>query len=165
VSEDIPLRVEVVRSRRRKRTTAAQLVGETLRVYLPAWMSAAEEERWVDEWSRRFRRHLSADRIDLAARAAALARRYDLPRPATIDWVDMDTRWGSCTPSTGSVRISMAVARFPMWVVDYVIVHELAHLRMSDHSPAFWNLVERYPKAERARGFLIAKSGIDDEVD
>ncbi len=163
MSEDIPLRVEVVRSRRRKRTTAAQMVGATLRVYLPSWMSSAEEAQWVDEWSRRFRRKLSADRIDLAARAGSLARRYELPRPDTISWIDMETRWGSCTPSGGSVRISSAVARFPTWVVDYVIVHELAHLRVADHSPAFWALVARYPKAERARGYLIAKSGMDDD--
>jgi predicted metal-dependent hydrolase len=61
------------------------------------------------------------------------------------------------------VRISSAVARFPPWVLDYVIVHELAHLRRPDHSRAFWKLVERYPRAERARGYLIAKSGMADD--
>jgi predicted metal-dependent hydrolase len=126
-------------------------------------MSRAEEERWIAEWSRRFQRRLSADRIDLTARAAALARRFDLPRPTSIRWTEMDTRWGSSTPARGTVRISSAVARFPPWVLDYVIVHELAHLRRPDHSRAFWKLVERYPRAERARGYLIAKSGMADD--
>ena len=92
-------------------------------------MSAAEEAHWVAEWTRRFRRKMTADRIDLPERAATLAGRYDLPRPTSIRWVDgMRTRWGSCTPSTGAIRLSSALAPFPDWVIDYVIVHELAHL-------------------------------------
>ena len=96
--------------------------------------------------------------IDLVARAATLARRYDLPAPTEIRWVDnQTTRWGSCSPHSGTIRLSRALARFPDWVLDYVIVHELAHLRVPGHGPAFWEIVGRYPLTERARGFLIAK--------
>jgi predicted metal-dependent hydrolase len=154
------LDVRVVRSRKRTRTSSARLVGQTLEIRLPAWMSAADEAHWVAEWTRRFRRKLSTDRIDLAERAATLAGRHDLPRPTSVRWVDdMRTRWGSCTPSTGAIRLSSALAPFPDWVVDYVIVHELAHLREAGHTTEFWRLVARYPRAERARGYLIAKSG------
>ena len=76
----------------------------------------------------------------------------------------MSSRWGSCTPATGEIRIATAVRGFPPWVLDYVIVHELAHLEEANHSPRFWKLVGRYPRAERARGYLIAKSG-DSEAD
>jgi predicted metal-dependent hydrolase len=139
------------------------LVGQTLEIRLPAWMSAAEEAHWVAEWTRRFRRKITADRFDLQERATTLARRYDLPQPASVRWVDgMHTRWGSCTPSTGAIRLSTALAAYPDWVVDYVVVHELAHLREVGHTPAFWRLVARYPMAERARGYLIAKSGGED---
>jgi predicted metal-dependent hydrolase len=159
------LEVRVIRSAKRTRTSSARLVGQTLEIRLPAWMSAAEEVHWVAEWTRRFRRKMTADRIDLPERATTLAGRYDLPRPTSIRWVDgMRTRWGSCTPSTGAIRLSSALAPFPDWVIDYVIVHELAHLREGGHNPAFWRLVSRYPRAERARGYLIAKSGSEDET-
>ncbi len=74
----------------------------------------------------------------------------------------MTTRWGSCTISTGAIRISNRLVAFPDWVVDYVIVHELCHLEVRGHGPDFWKLVHRYPKAERAIGYLIAKSGDED---
>ena len=163
---DWPFAIEVVRSARRKRTVGAQMVGEVLRVTVPTWMSAREQAMWVDKMAARFTRKRSTDAVDLPARAKTLARRHDLPHPRDIRWVDdMRTRWGSCTPVSGTIRISSRVSTFPSWVLDYVIVHELAHLEVPDHSPAFWRLVARFPLAERARGYLIAKSGSDEDDD
>ncbi|MEZ5255672.1 MAG: M48 family metallopeptidase [Ilumatobacteraceae bacterium] len=100
----------------------------------------------------------------MAERADRLAARHGFPRPAEIRWADnMTTRWGSCTPATATIRISTRLAAFPDWVLDYVIVHELAHLVVSGHGPRFDALVARYPRSERAIGFLIAKS--DEPVD
>jgi predicted metal-dependent hydrolase len=159
-------RVELIRSKRRKRSVGAQLHGDLLTVTVPMWMSVAEQQHWIGEMSRRFGRKMSADRIDLRARADVLARRYGLDRPTEIRWVDtMSSRWGSCTPDTGVIRLSSRLAAFPDWVVDYVIVHELAHLRIAGHQPEFWELVHRYPRAERAIGYLIARAGMEDEPD
>jgi predicted metal-dependent hydrolase len=159
----VPFDVEVTRSKKRRRSVGAELVGGTLRLAIPSWMSKAEEQHWIDEMSRRFLRKMSTDRFDLPERAVTLARRFDLPRPLHTRWAtDMRTQWGSCTPSTGTIRISDRVAAFPDWVVDYVIVHELAHLEVLGHDAAFWQLVNRFPRAERAIGYLIAKSA-DDE--
>lgn len=159
--------VEIIRSARRKRTVGAQLLGEVLTVTVPTWMSGAETEMWVARMAASYRRKLSAERIDLSARATTLARRYELPRPRDIRWADdMTSRWGSCTTTTGHIRISTRLARFPDWVIDYVIVHELAHLEVNGHGDDFWRLARRYPKAERAIGYLIAKSADgDDDVD
>ncbi len=163
---DAPFRIELIRSARRRRTVGAQLVGDLLTITIPSWMSRAEEAHWVDTMSARYRRKQSTDRINLRDRATTLARRHELGRPKEIIWADdMTSRWGSCTPGTRSIRISSRLAAFPDWVIDYVIVHELAHLDRGDHSPEFWKLVHRYPKAERAIGYLIAKSGDADETD
>lgn len=137
----------------------AEQIGDLIRISIPARMSKAEEAHWVDVMVRRFERRSAAAAEDLEARAAGLAARYDLPAPASIRWVGNQLRrWGSCTPSDGSIRISDRLAKYPTWVLDYVIVHELAHLREPGHGKAFHALVDRYPKAERARGFLM---GVD----
>jgi len=153
---DLP--VEVVRSAKRRKTVQARVVDGVLRVYLPARTSRADEAYWIGEFQRRFARRRRSDQVDLVARAALLARRHDLPVPDSIRWVgNQRTRWGSCTPVDRSIRISDRLAGWPLWVLDYVVVHELAHLVEPDHSPAFHELVARYPLAERATGFLIAK--------
>jgi len=90
-----------------------------------------------------------------------LAERFDLPTPQSVRWVsNQQSLWGSCTIDAADIRVSDRLTGFPRWVIDYVLVHELAHLAVPNHSKRFWTLVNRYPKAERARGFLIAK-GLD----
>jgi predicted metal-dependent hydrolase len=156
------MEVEVVRSARRRRSVEARLVDGVLRVSIPAWMSKADESRAVDTMVEKFTRRRASVEIDLVARANVLARRYRLPRPDTIRWSENQRgRWGSCTPADRSVRISSRLASLPQWVLDYVIVHELAHLVVIDHGPDFRALEARYPKAERATGYLqaIAEAG------
>ena len=151
------IRVQVIRSPKRRKTVQAREVDGVVRVSIPATMTRAEEEHWVAVMVGRFRRS-DTSAIDLPARAAALAKRYRLPVPADIRWVDNQrTLWGSCTPVDGTIRISSVLAGYPGWVLDYVIVHELAHLVIHGHGRPFWELVNRYPKAERARGYLMAK--------
>jgi len=153
------MKVEVVRSRRRRKTVQARRVGDILRVSVPATMSKVEEQRWVDKMVERATRRQGTEATDLAARAREVASRLGLSSPACIRWVDnQQSRWGSCTPRDGTVRISSRLAGEPLWVLDYVIVHELAHLDVPGHGQDFWELVSRYPLAERARGFLMARS-------
>jgi predicted metal-dependent hydrolase len=133
-----------------------------VRVTVPATMSRAEEEHWVNEMLRRIGRRQRAASPDLHDRAQALAGRFGLAVPISTRWVDnQQYRWGSCTPTDGTIRISSRLAKEPAWVLDYVLVHELAHLQVSGHGKAFWEIVNRYPLAERARGFLMAR-GLED---
>lgn len=152
-----PLKTEVVRSPRRKKTVEAKLVGDTLRVLLPASLSDEEEKHWVDEMHRRIERKTRSTHVDLTERARSLATKYRLPDPVAISFTSrQQARWGSCSPESGTVRISSRLLEFPAWVLDYVIIHELAHLVETNHTPRFWKLVNRYGLTERARGFLIA---------
>jgi predicted metal-dependent hydrolase len=64
------------------------------------------------------------------------------------------SRWGSCTPADRSIRLSQRLQGMPGWVVDYVVVHELAHLIEAGHNQRFWSWVDRYPHAERAKVWL-----------
>ena len=151
-------RVEVVRSKRRRKTVSAHLVGDVVRVNMPAWMSKADEERYVTDLVGRIVRQESRGRLDIATRAATLARRYDLPAPTAVTWMpNRKTQWATCVVATGVIQVAERVEEFPAWVLDYILVHELAHLAHANHSARFWKMVNRYPKAERARGFLIAK--------
>ncbi|MGH8889748.1 MAG: M48 metallopeptidase family protein, partial [Acidothermaceae bacterium] len=79
--------------------------------------------------------------------------------PSSVRWVaNQNSRWGSCTPADRTIRLSERLRVMPSWVIDYVLVHELAHLIEIGHGPRFQELVDRYPKAERARGYLLGVS-------
>ena len=79
--------------------------------------------------------------------------------PDSVRWVDnQHARWGSCTPGERSIRLSSRLQGMPSWVVDYVIVHELAHLFEPGHDEAFWSWVGRYPHADKAKGYLLGWS-------
>lgn len=152
------MEVEVIRSTKRRRTVSARMVEGVLQVRIPARLTRAEEAEMVARMKGRFNRTEAGRQVDLVARSRELAARYDLPRPASVRWVSNQTgRWGSCTPSTGAIRLSDRMTGFPLWVIDGVLVHEMAHLLHRNHSPAFWTVVSRYPLTERARGYLIAK--------
>ena len=153
--------VEVRRSRRRRRTVSAYRDDDgRVVVLLPARMTKAEEREWVATMVARLEKSEARRKpsdATLARRAAALSTKYleGLARPDSVRWVDnQQHRWGSCTPSDRAIRLSSRLQDMPSWVVDYVLLHELVHLLEKGHTPAFWRMVDRFPKAERARGFL-----------
>lgn len=152
--------VEVRRSRKRRRTVAAYREDDKVVVLLPARFTRAEEKEWVATMLarlERFERRRRPSDAGLKRRAAELSERYldGGAVPDTVRWAaNQNSRWGSCTPSDRAIRLSTRLQGMPGWVIDYVLVHELAHLIVPGHTPAFWTWVDRYPRAERARGFL-----------
>jgi predicted metal-dependent hydrolase len=159
-SEGTPA-VEVRRSRRRRRTVSAYRNDDgTIVVLLPARMTKAEEKEWVATMVARLEKSEARTKPSddgLARRAETLSQRYleGLARPSSVRWVDnQQHRWGSCTPADRTIRLSVRLQGMPGWVVDYVLLHELAHLLERGHTKTFWRMVDRFPKADRARGFL-----------
>ncbi len=155
--------VEVRRSQRRRRTVSAYRDGERVVVLIPDRFSRAEETEWVERMLARLaarEERIQRSDQELAGRARRLTARYlsdysHVVVPASVRWVtNQNGRWGSCTPDDSTIRISHRLQEMPDWVLDYVLLHELAHLVVPSHSARFWSLVSRYPKAERARGYL-----------
>lgn len=151
------------RSTRRRRTVSAYRDGTRIVVMIPARFTRAEEAEWVQKMVLRLTTQTQTARTRgtsdaaLARRAAQLSKTYldGRAQPARVRWVaSMRTRWASCTPADATIRMSERLREMPSWVQDYVLVHELAHLLVPGHGPRFWALVERYPRTERARGYL-----------
>jgi predicted metal-dependent hydrolase len=172
-------RVEVRRSSRRTRTVTAYRERDTIVVLIPQRMSKADEQTFVRDMvqkvlAREARSSAPTGDGALASRARELAATYlapalsQMPEPTAVSWVtNQQHRWGSCTPSTGLIRLSHRLQPLPAWVVDYVLLHELVHLVEPTHSDHFWKLVGRYPAAEKAKGYLegyLAGQGREAEV-
>jgi predicted metal-dependent hydrolase len=156
--------VEVRRSQRRRRTVSAYREGDRIVVLIPASLTRAEESEWVTRMVERIERSERRTRLsddDLLDRAHELNAHYfgGMAEPVSVRWVDNQrSRWGSCTPGDRTIRLSARLQEMPRWVVDYVLVHELAHLLEPGHDANFWAWVDRYPRAERAKGYLTGWS-------
>lgn len=156
------MEVRIIRSKRRKKTVQARRVDDVLEILAPADLTDEQLKPHIENLRKRLYRRDKARSLDddaLHKRALELNQRYfdGLLRWDSIRWVpNQDRRHGSCTPARGTIRISHRVAAMPRFVQDYVLIHELAHLVEANHGKKFWRLVARYPKAERARGYLMA---------
>lgn len=167
-SPDDP-RIDVRRSRRRKRTVSARVEGETVVVLMPAGLPRSEERRLISEMLAKLartgrRRGTRASDAELMERAQVLSSKWLGGRavPDSVRWVPtMTTRWASCSPDSREIRISESLRDVPAYVLDYVVVHELAHLVVpGGHPPEFWELVRCFPRTERAMGYLEAYSRV-----
>lgn len=157
--------IEVRRSARRRRTVSAYRDGDKIIILMPGRTSKAEEQRLITEMVDRVTRREArmartgprAGDDQLLRRARQLSSAYleGRPQPVSVRWVtNMHHRWGSCTTTDRTIRLSHRLQSMPAWVIDYVLVHELCHLIEVGHDQAFWAWAARYPRTERARGFL-----------
>lgn len=154
--------VRIIRSAKRRKTVGARLEDGVLVIRAPATIRDEELAPIIDSLKKRMKRRAkNVPQSDeaLEKQARELNRKYFDGR---LKWqsvryvTNQNSRFGSCTPDDGTIRLSHRLAGMPSWVRDYVLVHELAHLVEANHGPRFWDLVNRYPLTERARGYLMA---------
>jgi predicted metal-dependent hydrolase len=172
---DAPLEVYYVRHRRARRYVVRLDLDGRLRITIPRGGSRREADAFAErqrEWIRaRLREHYAVrdSAPDLSAaeerRLRSVARRTLPPRlrelaaqhnllVTRVSVRNQRSRWGSCGRD-GHICLNWRLVRMPEWVRDYVLVHELMHLRRMDHSPAYWRLVAAaYPEFEAARAWL-----------
>ncbi|MFT4147728.1 MAG: M48 family metallopeptidase [Micrococcaceae bacterium] len=163
MQQELPVRV--IRSTRRRKTVEAAIRGGVMELRVPARSTEKDIEQWTQKLKTRLvksakKRTFNTD-AQLAQRTEELRAKYlpEAPSAQSIEWVtNQNSRWGSCSIASRRIRLSHRMKDMPPWVVDYVIVHELAHLIETRHSAKFKSLVKRYPKSEKAQGFLEGSS-------
>jgi predicted metal-dependent hydrolase len=164
-----------VRHPKARRYILRVVADGSVRVTVPRWGSKREAARFAEResgWIERERQRLQSEPVDRlsesrAADPATLARaRRELParlvelaaqHGLTISRVSIRNqrwRWGSCSPE-GHICLNWRLVDMPPAVRDYVLIHELMHLKRLDHSPRFWKLVAAAcPDYQAARAFL-----------
>ncbi|MGO1258555.1 MAG: M48 metallopeptidase family protein [Brachybacterium sp.] len=156
-------RVLVRRSARRRRTVSITRREGDLVIAIPATFSARQERQWVtkmvDQLVSKEARRAPARRSDasLLAMAREVSEAYlgGRAHPSSVTWsTRQNHRWGSCTPSDGTIRLSHHLQGMPDYVVRSVMMHELTHLLVPGHGPEFKALMANYPQAQKAQGFL-----------
>jgi predicted metal-dependent hydrolase len=152
--------IELRISQRRRKTVAAYWEGDRIVIVFPQRVPKRDRQAYVDELAAKLIAGRAKDRptdADLHKRAAYLSRTYlkNQAKPTSVVWsTRQHARWGSCTAAEGTIRISARLQGAPQYVIDAVLVHELAHLLESDHSPAFYDLANRFPRQRDADLFL-----------
>ena len=150
----------VIRSTRRKKNISAYRQGGRIVVSIPARMSKADERAMVPEMVAKIRAQEAAATMSeerLANRVdellSELAPEISL-RPSSINWRGMRERWGSCTSTDRTIRISDRLKGSPDYVLDYVLFHEAIHLQFFDHGPEFKAILSRFPLEDQAEAYL-----------
>ncbi|HEY5104433.1 MAG TPA: M48 family metallopeptidase [Acidimicrobiales bacterium] len=151
--------VEIRASARRKKTGNAHWSGSRIVVQIPARIRGRDRRVFVDELVERLmaqRPQNAAGDGALEERARVLAELYnDAVMPASVRWVNnQQARWASCSPGTREIRVSSRLRQCPEWLIDAVLVHELAHLQEADHSLEFYEIANRHPRQDDSALFL-----------
>lgn len=158
------MEIKITRSEKRKSTIGARIKNGIMYVNAPVDIPDIKLQKIIEKFKLRFekkklKRELSKTH-NLMEILQRLNERYfeGKIQVNSIEYsANQDKKFGCCNCKARIIRISHQLAQMPDWVRDYVIIHEMAHIIEPNHSDSFWDIVNRYKLAERARGYLIAK--------
>ena len=150
----------VIRKERRRRSVSAYRQGGVIEIHIPAKMSRRQEIEIIPEMISMVLRREARERktdLQLMQIGIELLTQY-LPEfdthPASINWRNMNERWGSCTTVDRTIRISDRLIGAPNYVLNYIIFHELIHLRIPGHDQDFYNYLNRFTDQQKCEAFL-----------
>ena len=150
----------VIRKERRRRSVSAYRQGGVIEIHIPAKMSRRQEIEIIPEMISMVLRRESRSRktdLQLFQMGVELMLEY-LPdfdvQPASINWRSMSERWGSCTTVDRTIRISDRLVGAPTYVLNYIIFHELIHLKIPGHDQDFYNYLNRFTDQQKCEAFL-----------
>ena len=164
--------IKIIRSAKRKKTISAKEIDGVLFLRIPHTLSKKDENKYI-EWAKKQFENRNRKKILLEKnadqyldkQAKTLNQKYfngKLFWRKILFSTDQNSRmFGNCDINSRIIRISHRLLNMPKFVLNYVIVHELTHLIIPKHGPEFWSICNRYPKTERARGYLMAIAAND----
>ncbi|MBX3085395.1 MAG: M48 family metallopeptidase [Anaerolineae bacterium] len=161
---DGKLTIEISVDSRLRTMARWSLNGETVKLRVPRNITRTDLERLIQDIVPRIlkqrKRAARTSDVNLMERAAAINAAYFNNELSwnSIRWVsNMQHRLGSCTTggtTDGDIRISDRIRRWPQYVVDYILAHEICHRKYPNHSQEFWDYLASYPHTQKAIGFI-----------
>ena len=161
------MEIKIIRSSRRKKTVSTREINGVIQLYLPLGVSRKKELEYI-QWARKRvesgRRKKELKEKNAGKQLERLAEKFNREYfEAKLSWEGIiystaqnAHMFGICDINKKTIRISDRLLKMPKFVHDYVLIHELTHLKIPGHGHNFWEIVNRYPKTERARGYLMA---------
>mgnify|MGYP003331540163 FL=1 len=152
--------IRVVRSSRRKRSISAYREHGAIVIQVPARFPNSRVSEVIPELVERILTREAREKMSdnqLFERALHILNLH-LPEfsvaPVSVEWRTMNERWGSCTTLDRTIRISDRLNGAPIYVIDYLLLHELIHLEIPDHGGDFESLLARFPQCGEASAYL-----------
>lgn len=146
-------------TRRRKSISARWAGAGVIHIQAPTTLPVDTLERHIKDTIRKLRGSATDNDLSLDELATHLNKKYLRNQASwtSISWVTtMNNRWGSCSVNTRTIRISHRLRTVPLYVLSSVVLHELIHTFVPNHSAEFWAWMNRYEDFHRAEGYLQA---------